>query len=593
MNLSPLVTLIDPDPKGLATLAYSFEKERFTVTGTSELSRTKQLISATGSRVALIAVRSPEQAALETISELRGSLATRTLPIVAFGAPALRNAAIAAGAFDYLDAPLLVRDASVVCRLWLYARGPTSDRDTVPDMVGSLDLLHGLFFLMRAMGATGRSGVLQLSRGNRKAEVKFTEGAVTAAEVRGLQAFPALHQLLLWAGAEVSLKLRHVPRRAQFSAKGGEILEECERFLRDVGHAARQMGSLQTVFAIAARQGGAFQFGVPEEVAPVARFFDGARTLGEVIEESPFRVFDTLRVIKRLIESGALVPRTATAPATGSHPAVPVQHNPSAVPRARTRSGAQIPVARTTQPRGMETLTAERRGAAHTDRRKSARGTPATFEKPAAKPAPAPIPLVTKKSPSGGFAAGEIRAAAKPRLTPQKPVVAVKREASVEVKLDAVPLPMSLDASLPASVPTAVAPARPAATPAPAPLAAKPAAGSGPIAVAGVIERKAAPVAAAAPATAARAHAPAASPAAGPVSARQSSTSGKAHKKSVKTKTPVPGAPAFSDLEADFFAREADLYKNDGGDTFEDLEGGGKPRPVRAEGSRGIRTRKK
>ena len=48
MNLSPLVTLIDPDPRGLATLAYSFEKERFTVTGTSELNRAKQLIGATG-----------------------------------------------------------------------------------------------------------------------------------------------------------------------------------------------------------------------------------------------------------------------------------------------------------------------------------------------------------------------------------------------------------------------------------------------------------------------------------------------------------------------------------------------------------------
>jgi hypothetical protein len=87
-------------------------------------------------------------------------------------------------------------------------------------------------------------------------------------------------------------------------------------------------------------------------------------------------------------------------------------------------------------------------------------------------------------------------------------------------------------------------------------------------------------------------HAPAAS--AAPVSARQSSPAVKpTSKKSARTKTPVPGAPAFSDLEADFFAREADLYKSDSGDTFEDLEGGGKPRPVRAEGSRAVRSRKK
>jgi hypothetical protein len=236
----------------------------------------------------------------------------------------------------------------------------------------------------------------------------------------------------------------------------------------------------------------------------------------------------------------------------------------------------------------METLTAERRGA-HAERRRSARRTPVPFEKPAAKPAPAPIPLVTKKSPSGGFAAGEIRASTKPRVTPQKPVAAVKREPSVEVRLD--PVPLSLDSAIPASVPNAApAPMAPVAA-APAAAAAGPAAAAvtslGHASVAGT------PVAAARVASAPVASAPAAS--AAPVSARQSSSAVKPHpKKSARTKTPVPGAPAFSDLEADFFAREADLYKNDGGDTFDDLDGGGgKPRPVRAEGSRGVRSRKK
>ena len=376
--------------------------------------------------MALIALRSPEQAALETISELRSSLATRTLPIVAFGPPALRNAAIAAGAFDYLDTPMLVRDASVVCRLWLYVRGPTSDRDTVPDMVGSLDLLHGLFFLMRAMGSTGRSGVLQLTRGNRKAEVKFTDGAVTSAELRGMQAFPALHQLLLWSGAELSLKLRHVPRRAQFSAKGAEILEECERFLRDVTHAARQLGSLQTVFAIDARQGGALQAGVPEEVAPVARFFDGSRTLGEVIEESPFRVFDTLRVVKRLIDSGVLMPRTATAPSTGSHR----RCRRTAIHRqCRARARAAAP-----RSRWLSQHAAARHG--DPDLRRAPWGAPRSPQERAPHPGAvreagrqagplAPIPAGDQEEPVGRIRGRRVfRAATRPRLTPQKPVAA-------------------------------------------------------------------------------------------------------------------------------------------------------------------------
>jgi len=51
-------------------------------------------------------------------------------------------------------------------------------------------------------------------------------------------------------------------------------------------------------------------------------------------------------------------------------------------------------------------------------------------------------------------------------------------------------------------------------------------------------------------------------------------------------KTPIPArvtpAAAFDAIEADFFAREADLYKRDAVDTFDDLDPGGgsyDPRP--------------
>jgi hypothetical protein len=45
------------------------------------------------------------------------------------------------------------------------------------------------------------------------------------------------------------------------------------------------------------------------------------------------------------------------------------------------------------------------------------------------------------------------------------------------------------------------------------------------------------------------------------------------------SKTPIPSrvtpAAAFDAIEADFFAREADLYKRDAVDTFDDLDPGG------------------
>jgi hypothetical protein len=48
---------------------------------------------------------------------------------------------------------------------------------------------------------------------------------------------------------------------------------------------------------------------VPSEVTPVLRLFDGRRTLTDIIDESPFRVFDTIRILTRLVDVGVLTRR--------------------------------------------------------------------------------------------------------------------------------------------------------------------------------------------------------------------------------------------------------------------------------------------
>jgi CheY-like chemotaxis protein len=540
----------------------------------------RQLIASTGARVAVVALRPPETQALSLIAELaRTAPAPRTV-VVALGAASSRQAALDAGATDYVETPSFVRDVVLLGRMWLQASavGGTGD-DGGPEITGSLDVWHGLYYVMRGLSAAHRSGVLQLARGKRKAEVKFTDGAVTAAHVRGLQSFPALHQLLLWTGADLTLKLRDVPKRTQFSATGADILDECERFLRDVHHALRQIGSLQAVFARDTRHSGAAAAAIPQEVAPVARLFDGTRTLGDIIEDSPFRVFDTLRAVKRLIDGSVVIARatgtqaaSASASASGAAMAAP-----SAPARARTRTGPQATTAARGAPaRELDAALQDRRGVAG-DRRRVVHRTPTGFEKPAAKPAPAPIPLVTKKSPSGAFAAGEIRAPARaPRLTPGRGAPAGRLEPSVMVKID--PPALSLD------VPVPLPPGDSGRSPAP------------------VKAQAAGPVMAQRPFVAAPAQVAAPAPVAhvAPLSARQPAAPIRLKK---VTKTPVAGAgagaaaasgapaPAFNALEADFFAREADLYKDQAGDNFDDLEHGadargGRPRTATPRGTK-------
>ena len=45
---------------------------------------------------------------------------------------------------------------------------------------------------------------------------------------------------------------------------------------------------------------------IPTEVHGVLRMFDGHRVLADILEDSPYRVFETLRVAQKALEAGLL-----------------------------------------------------------------------------------------------------------------------------------------------------------------------------------------------------------------------------------------------------------------------------------------------
>src|SRR5436190_1609798 len=212
--------IVDADLHGLETLTYGFEREGCKVTRTSDLSRAVQL-SRTGSPgLTTVMLREPSQPGLEIIGALRG--AHRDMPILALGDAALQIQARAAGATDFLRTPTFIRDVVNVAKLNAYG----------DDGEGLLSEYHGLFYLLRAMHATARSCVLRLSRGSRRGEIRFKDGKVVSTGVRALQYLPALHHMLLWDEARVSISGGPITKPSQFPLSPQEILDECERFLR-------------------------------------------------------------------------------------------------------------------------------------------------------------------------------------------------------------------------------------------------------------------------------------------------------------------------------------------------------------------------
>ena len=305
MTQTSSLLLVDADLHGLETLTYGFEREGRKVIRTSDLTRAVQLSRTSAPTLSVVMLREPAQPALDVIASLRG--VHRQLPILALGPAQLQAAARDAGANDYLATPTFVRDVVTVAKLVALAVETEASADQT-DAEAALSDFHGLYYLLRAMAATTRSCVLRLARGPQRAEIRFANGKVVSATARALQHLPALHHVLLWEEAGVSIKMGPVTASSQFPLSAQEVLDECERFLRDFAHAAKELGPSGTIYVPAA--GSPQVAGIQHsQMVPLIKLFDGRRGLADVVQESPFRIFDTVRMIKRLRDAGALLER--------------------------------------------------------------------------------------------------------------------------------------------------------------------------------------------------------------------------------------------------------------------------------------------
>jgi CheY-like chemotaxis protein len=536
--MTPLsVLLVDADPNGLETLTYGFEREGASVNATSDLTAAPKLVGAAAPQLVIVNLREPEiPAGIGVIRLMRtGSYAVPHVAVLALGPGEQQQAARAVGANGFVTTPTFLRDVVSAGKLALLGRRQSGQ--DAPLTQARLSDYHGVFYLLRAMASTGLSAVIRLERGNRRSELRISDGRLMTANLGALQGLPALHHVLLWEEASLAIKLGPVPKRSQINLTATEVLDESERFLRDFAHAVRDLGPSTTRFSPAAQAASAMPGLQASQVAPLLRLCDGHRGLAEVISESPFRIFDTVRMIKRLRDGGSLVARPDEP-----HPAA------GAVPRngapASSMLGEWAMV-----PSDLRGVVGNRRGPSRPVR-------PIGHTPPHAA---APIQLTHRK---GSGAVGELR----PTPAPEpRTDMGLGMEPTVQVQLDAhgMPLPAASPLAPPVQAPVTVLPPR-GQTPiqlrtrvdhaarsrldsTPPPVLKKPP--SGPHAK---LERTPPP--------------------------RMKPVTGQ-HLKPITGQhqlKPVTGqhhaANAFDEVEADFFAREADLYKREAVETFDDLD---------------------
>jgi hypothetical protein len=301
MSVISRLILVQPDALVRESLRFGFEREGVAVTSVAGTGELDPAPFAEPAEVVIAGGRSAEEAS-QVLAKVRGAMVWcgREVPILYVGNGIARPQAIDEGAAEFLGQPAYVRDAVTVARLLAGRR-----RENPAILGGDLAEHFGFYYLVRALSAVKRTGVLTMVRGMRRGEIRFYEGEVTSAQAGLLHGLAAFHQLLLWTEGRFEIRPEDVVRRQQIPLSPDELFADCERFLAETIAVAGQL-SPAAIYERDEKQIARMTSSVPDAVDTVMRLFDGQRTVADVVEDSAFRVFETLRLGNRMCELGLI-----------------------------------------------------------------------------------------------------------------------------------------------------------------------------------------------------------------------------------------------------------------------------------------------
>ncbi|MBN2575353.1 MAG: DUF4388 domain-containing protein [Deltaproteobacteria bacterium] len=481
--------IVDPDPRGLESLVYGFQGAEWRMTACPSPETASLLVKASGAHIVVVASRTDHEKTHTLARQLRAKEAFRTLPVLVLGPEELREPLGQYPDVDLLVLPAFVRDVLTACELLVSAGTAAQKPGQEPCFVSPISRAKTMS-LMRSMNGLSRSGQLRLVRRGRWGEILFHQGEPTAATAGQLQGMDAVQHLMVWNDGELEVRLRHVPRRGQIPHSGQDFLGEIERFERDLAHATKDIGPETTAYVANPERLIHAAGAVPAEVTPVLRLCDGRHTLSDIIDESPFRVLDTARILGRLAELAVvtradgkptIISTSSPSPGDAASETAQIVATPSARPEPPPAAGipAYAPGAQTAFPEPQAPGKAETKAQAPIpdDSGSAPEPRPRRRTLEIGLPGPATPPPVQPPAP-----AGAAPPAAQSRATADKPGTGAPQPAA----RDSGPITAKAATPAPAPRPTATllqasgaAMAQPA-EPAPAAKPAAPAAQTGP-----------------------------------------------------------------------------------------------------------------
>lgn len=218
-------------------------------------------------------------------------------------APAARARAMEAGADEYLEKPVLLKELVQRVQLLLERRRLSQPGAPAALTGGVRDL--GLLDLFQSLDNWKRSALVVCEAPGQTARVWVRDGQVIDAELGALEGDAAFWRLMTWESGEFRVEFAPFSREPRIEGGTQGVLMEAMRRVDELGRAAESL-PMTARLAVDLEQLAAHLAELPDEVNGVLRNFDGKRTLREALDLSPVDDLSTLRVVERLMGDGIL-----------------------------------------------------------------------------------------------------------------------------------------------------------------------------------------------------------------------------------------------------------------------------------------------
>ncbi len=301
------VVIYDSSAESRDALTFGFERDDFEVYCAERAEEALQLLGVANAPLLVVSIGSSIEdrtAALSFIGGLRETPQFKQVAIVALGRRELREDCLRAGSDEFVAWPAFIRDAVTLARLAIAARGDESG-----NAVNGLLEDYEVYFLVRALASAGRSAMIELERAGHKGQLHFARGELVAARVGRLSGVAAVHHLFLWAEASMRLRFSSPPGERKIHAPIDDLLQSGVKFVEDFEKLAERVGGPQATFEKRPEKFADGSIKVPPEVRAFAETVTGGATLIDLVEASPFKPFDTIKVCFRLCDLGFMVKR--------------------------------------------------------------------------------------------------------------------------------------------------------------------------------------------------------------------------------------------------------------------------------------------